>query len=181
MSVAEFVMSLAVNSICVIVVAFYYFRLRGYLTSVHPKTARTYDDISRESVPEIPEWRQKRNEQPPRALKRNLRHEYPVIEVGFKGMPNGRHNIIQRSRRDEIRNYEQRLHGPHVSRETLRKTSQRRRRHSEPGASMRLQPQNPIHNDTSRLKAHDSAMERLHRPNIADRARYRKYERNSAV
>lgn len=79
-----------------IVVAFYYFRLRGYLTSVHPKTARTYDDDSRESTPEIPEWRQKRDEQPPRALERNLRHEHPMIEVGFKGMPNGRHNIVQR-------------------------------------------------------------------------------------
>uniref|UniRef100_A0A9J2P0Y3 MARVEL domain-containing protein n=1 Tax=Ascaris lumbricoides TaxID=6252 RepID=A0A9J2P0Y3_ASCLU len=196
MSVAEFVMSLAVNSICVIVVAFYYFRLRGYLTSVHPKTARTYDDDSRESTPEIPEWRQKRDEQPPRALERNLRHEHPMIEVGFKGMPNGRHNIVQRSRRDEQRNHEQRLHGPYVSRETLRRASQRRRPHSEPRASMRRPPQNTVQRDrgpvrgipsrqtgltAGRLKAHDSAMERLHRPNIGDLARRPKHERNSAV
>ncbi|VDM25698.1 unnamed protein product [Toxocara canis] len=209
MSVAEFVMSLAVNSICVIVVAFYYFRLRGYLTSVRPKGVRIYDDVSQESSPEIPDWRQEReipdwrqgrDGKPPKLLEKSVRRKRAAMETGFRNVTSGRHNDARRSfgsRRGERGNIERPIHGPYNSRETLRRASLRRRLYSEPRASQSRSCQNGIYRSRSpsrafpprpsgltpdRLKAHDSTMEKLCRSRpIASLARHPKYERNSAV
>lgn len=75
MSVAEFVLSLAINSICVVIVAFYYVRLRGQLTSIKPKDAAIFNESSASSSNGIPKWRREWDEKPPRGLARKLRRK----------------------------------------------------------------------------------------------------------
>lgn len=72
MSVAEFLMSLAVNSICVVIVTFYYVRLRGQLTSIKPKDVAIFNESSARSSCRIPKWRREWDEEPPRGLKKKL-------------------------------------------------------------------------------------------------------------
>lgn len=74
MSISEFIMSLAVNGICTIVVVFYFFRLRGDLTSVKPKE-RTERRGFKGLPKEIPDWRKEWDKNPPKMFEKKLRRQ----------------------------------------------------------------------------------------------------------
>uniref|UniRef100_A0A0K0DIU1 Neur_chan_memb domain-containing protein n=1 Tax=Angiostrongylus cantonensis TaxID=6313 RepID=A0A0K0DIU1_ANGCA len=99
MSVAEFVMSLAVNGVCVVIVIFFYWRLTGKFTSDKPAQPRHRSSISRPFQPaqyndgapvqekrierpasrcsrppsDIPDWREQWPDMPDPPLRKKLR------------------------------------------------------------------------------------------------------------
>lgn len=95
MSVAEFVMSLGINGICVVVVAFFFFRLNGHLHSNKPSTRpgfrglppQPYGPVAIQkyphgpitvqttSTPVIPPWREEWPELPDAQLRQKLRRQ----------------------------------------------------------------------------------------------------------
>uniref|UniRef100_A0A914P3E1 Uncharacterized protein n=1 Tax=Panagrolaimus davidi TaxID=227884 RepID=A0A914P3E1_9BILA len=83
MSVTEFVLSLGINAICIVIVLFYYYRLTGQLTSDGPRQKPPFhtnywnypNDSHRISYETgtVPPWRTEWSEEPPWALEQKLR------------------------------------------------------------------------------------------------------------
>uniref|UniRef100_A0A7E4UNS6 Conserved plasma membrane protein n=1 Tax=Panagrellus redivivus TaxID=6233 RepID=A0A7E4UNS6_PANRE len=83
MSVAEFVMSLAINGVCMVIVMFYYYRLTGQLSSNKPRrmppthfnTQDYPNEQHRTSYPDghVPPWRTEWSNTPPYQLEKKLR------------------------------------------------------------------------------------------------------------
>uniref|UniRef100_A0AC34FHN4 Uncharacterized protein n=1 Tax=Panagrolaimus sp. ES5 TaxID=591445 RepID=A0AC34FHN4_9BILA len=83
MSVTEFVLSLGINAICIVIVLFYYYRLTGQLTSDEPRHKPpfhtnywNYPNNSHRIAYEtgtVPPWRTEWSEEPPWVIERKLR------------------------------------------------------------------------------------------------------------
>uniref|UniRef100_A0A0N5AR14 MARVEL domain-containing protein n=1 Tax=Syphacia muris TaxID=451379 RepID=A0A0N5AR14_9BILA len=76
MSVAEFIMSLAVNGICAIVVAFYYARIRGNLFSDKPKKGDR-DRLQQGKLLSVgvPEWKKEWDKKTTEKLKKRMKRK----------------------------------------------------------------------------------------------------------
>ncbi|KAH7706619.1 hypothetical protein AAVH_26148 [Aphelenchoides avenae] len=75
MSVTEFIMSLAINGPCFIIVLMYHLRIKGKLTSDKPLHGPPQPEFPPwpQGRPELPSWRREWPEEPPFKLERKLR------------------------------------------------------------------------------------------------------------